>query len=486
MSTEETDAPGSEDEEFEEEEDEDEAIEAAAAEEEPARLVPPPVAAPAAPKPKPAPSRRRGRPPGRTTTEPVQGPMPVSGDTRDAVFLWPQILGDLKAKGFGPEYVSIRVKRIGQGPLPSDAVEVGTIQGESVCGNESVSAGDDLARYVTEVFHLTKRGPAKYLLRVFYKSGAQWLRDMELRLDDPESIIAAQRRAADWNAGRGASAPPPVNVGHRQMGGLGSLPQQQQMQSAQPASDFFDQLQKYEQWRQGVIASGAPAPPQIQVVPAQPLAPPVAQPPPVPVLSPEDSELLEDAKFRQRAKRLGYIEIGALPPPTPPTVAATTQGVQSPVGGIRDILRSIKDLTSLKGEIASTFGIEIPEETDIEPAAAIEEVRLPFKPVAIPMVQPFGRAIYYPRDVEGGAVEWAQSFFAANPETSVELGLRFLQGVAKAVDQTSFGKVLEKLASQSGAAVESAKQAAAVGVVGTGQPSQPALNGQHPRRSPDL
>jgi len=458
-------------------EDEDAAIESAAAEEVPERVAPPR----AQPAPvRPTVTRRRAGRPRKDPAAPVStAPPTVDGlETRDAVFLWPLLLSEQKQKGYSADGLAIRVRRIGIGPNPSDAVDLGTIQGEAVCGNEQISAGDDLHRYIVNVYHVNFRGPAKYKLRVFYKIGARPIRDMELQLAHPDEIISAQRRAESWNMDRGAAqqSSPPASVGYGRPGampgmpgsGFGSLDPMQMFQQMR------GMLEWYEGVRQQAAATGAPVPPQIVMAPSAPAPPP--PPPAAPALSEEDRLLIEEGRFRRMAERLGYVPASSIPQAPTPNAQTVTQSAQNPVDGLRGFIKVIKEIDGVKEDLRGLFG---GTEEDQEPAdvPSPEVVKPPFTPFEIPMVKPFGRPIIYPQNVEGGAVEWAKSFFAANPETSVDLGMKFLGSVAKAVDGTSFGRVLEALAQQGGAAAAAAGAARSSGIVGTGAPPAPGLNG---------
>jgi hypothetical protein len=463
----------------------------AAIDEPPARLEIPPAQTEPAPAPsrsEAAPKRKPGRPRGGRPA-PVKNMQEyrAAQKSKEALYAWPEILKAIQDKGYSAEDVMIAVDCQGMGPLPTNRIPVGQIEASAVCGTEAVSAGDELVNFITHVYHMGRRGPARYNLKAYWKRGAQIIGWMECSLGDPTEIVEAQRRAENWQRQRGqargsmgsgidgAGYPRPAQG----MGGLSSVASGAGFASSvSPVEQLREVANLYESIRQNMIASGMGSPPPIAAAPQAPASPPAPLPP---RLTPEEQEMLEEAKFERRARALGYVPASSIAAHTPaPTAAQVTQAAADPVAGIKGLLKSFKEISNMRSELAEALGIEEPDDPPPAVTATIEEkVEPPFKLAMLPLVKAGKdkRPVYFPQDVEGGAVEWAKAFFSANPDTSTEIGLKFLSGVAKAVDQTSFGRILEKLAAQGGAAQVAAQEAQVKGVVGTGAPPAPAMNG---------
>ena len=444
--------------------------------EEPEKVEATPSIATTTPAPPPAqprkkrPYTRRQKPADvAATPTAVEPEAPAVGvDPNDAMTSWPQILEMAREQNMGPEYLMIRIQRTGEGLHPTPPTWLDTIEGSMVAGNESVDPGQALVDYVTNAVHLTTKGPAKYRLYTLLKGArGSFGKMMAIRLGHPEEI-RVQRRAKDeyfmeqQRLGYGQPGLPPRRPTPQQP--LPPPPPYPQAapQAAAPQPDPFEQFARYEQWRQQVIATGAPAPP-----PAPPPPPQVIHmPPPQPAgprLTAEETELIEEAKFTRFLEKGGYVKAG-VGAPVPPAAAA--QAAQNPVSAIKELLGTFKAIQGLKGEVGELFGVTEAEEKPEEPE---EKPDVP-KFVQIPAAKAFGRPIFMPQETEG-FVDWCQKAVLANAETSGDLALKMLGGFAQALDKTSFGKLVEKLAAQGGAPAVVAEQAKAAGMIGTGAPN---------------
>lgn len=401
---------------------------------------------------------------------------PIEGlDPQDAMTTWPCILEEARAKGMGPEYFLIRIQRTGEGLHPTPATWLDAIEASMVAGNESVDAGQMLVDYVTNAIHLTTKGPAKYRLYTILKGArGNFTGSMTIRLGHPDDI-RMQRRAKDeyfleqQRMGFGQPGRPPRPQQHQQPMPLPPPPpmppQQPTPVGAAPTGfDFFDYATKYEQWRNMVAATGAPMPPPAPAPPPQV----IHMPPPTPLgprLTPEETQLIEEAKFTRFLEKGGYVKAG-VGAPVPPAAAA--QAAQNPVSAIKELLGTFKAIQGLKGEVGELFGVT--EATEEEPEKPAEPEGPKF--VKIPGVTAFGRAVMYPQDAEG-IVEKFQQAIIGNPETTMDMALKFLGGAAKALDGTKFGQLLERVMTQQAnpAAAEAAAAAKAQGMIGTGAPN---------------
>ena len=450
--------------------------------------------------PIPIPKKKTGRPRGsKTRTAPSEGVVDVANatlpssfegtagfDPRDVMTAWPETLDAAKAQGMGPEYLGIRIQRIGEGMHPTKPTWMDTIDGEQVCGDENLSPGQALIEYVTNVVHLPLKSPARYSLFAFLKSGnGTYGKMMVMRLGHPDDIRMQRNAKEQYLRSQRA-----MGVSGSPMPRYQPLPQQplpppppfpQQMPQPQVApaqqqqlgvAEMLAQFQAYEAWRQQVIATGAPPPPPApppQIIHQAPPAP--VLPPEAPKLSKEDAELLEEAKFMRRATALGWAP--HQPATTPPAVAA--QAANDPVAGIESLLNTFTKIDNLRAKVGAAFGVEATEE---KPEVAAEEPIEKPKIVELPVAKAFGRPIYMARETEG-FVDWCQQTVMANLETSGELATKMLGGFAKALDGTSFSRLLERLASQGGGPAALAAQARAAGMMGQA-PAPPQMNGAPP------
>jgi hypothetical protein len=383
---------------------------------------------------------------------------------------WPQILEMAREQNMGPEYLMIRIQRTGEGLNPTPPTWLDTIEGSMVAGDENRDPGQALVDYITNAVHLTTKGPAKYRLYTLLKGArGSFGKMMAIRLGHPEEI-RVQRKAKDdyffeqQRLGFGQPGSPPRRMQQALPLPLPPPPPPPPVgvAPAGPAGfDFFDYATKYEQWRNMVAATGAPMPPpapQIVHVPA-----PQPQAPVGPRLTAEETQLIEEAKFTRFLEKGGYVKAG-VGAPTPPAAAAAA--AQNPVSAIKELLGTFKAIQGLKGEVGELFGV----------SEAVEEEKPeePEKPkfTEIPVAKAFGRPIFWPADGDG-MVDTFQKAIVANPETTMDMALKFLGGAAKALDGTKFGQLLERVMSQSAnpAAAQAAAQAKAAGMIGTGAPN---------------
>lgn len=171
---------------------------------------PPPQAAPPPGLPSGAGFGAASRPAGKT------GHYPSVADTKlsnDGDVLWMQIIDEIQANGFSPYDMEIRVKRLS----PHPAVQLGTIDGASVVGDASTSAGTALRDGVINWFVLPSgvNAPSLYELNFCWKNKAQFFRRGELQLPSRNEIIAmrqaeyARQSASNVGAGYVPQPPPP-------------------------------------------------------------------------------------------------------------------------------------------------------------------------------------------------------------------------------------------------------------------------------------
>jgi hypothetical protein len=413
-------------------------------------------------------SKNAPKPPEVQAAQPAAIPSPPEGEhTKDALVVWPHIIENvLKPKGVGPSAVMFSAERVGIGPFPSDSIPVGRFDGEAVAGEATVSPGDAIVNYVTEVFHLGRRnqGPAIYKLRCYWKSKGDTIRIMDVKLDDPAEITAQRAREIRYAQSQMGSVPSRVPAYQPPAPYVPGTPYQpppafQAPPQGQSPQEMFSMFQSMmgmvtdfnERARQAALATGQPPPAPI-VVQQAPSPPPAPTEPPKPRLTEEEQEMIEEVKFRRRAERLGYV-----PRETIPAVAASTSQqvaatAANPVEGIRALLGSFKEIDKLRGDVAKVFGVPEPEEIE-----ATEPDKAPFSVVKIPLANFKGKEILWPRNVEGGFLEWAQAAVMSNLEVSTDLGMGALKKLSEIVDQTSFGKLLAQLAEKGGAAANVAR-----------------------------
>ena len=400
-------------------------------------------------------------------------------DPRDALIVWPQILAYLRQFGMGGQDVYIIIERQGLPPYVSPVTKIETVDGAMFSGDETIGSGQALCDYITNVIHLGRQrlaGPALYKLMVGFKTGRGNRFMMTLKLDHPDEIAGVQRRKEQYDFNqRHARAMPPLPRPT-----MGAPPPQmpaQQMPMPPPppapaagpgpqSPDWFEWAQRYEAWRQSVAGSGQPAPPPVVMQQAPP------PPPQPPALSPEQRELIEEATFARRLRALGPDQLrmlGFVPatgPAAPVQAAAVTAAANNPVEALRGLAKTIRDIDSLRGEFGALLGVT--------PAAAAEgdgdrepEVDEDAPKISkIPLAKAWGKDILMPRNTEG-AIDFVQQWFAANPEISTEMGLKFMAGAMKILDGSNFAKVLVQLANDPRTAPVAAA-AKAAGMVGTG------------------
>jgi hypothetical protein len=406
---------------------------------------------------------------------------------KDPLIYWPKIIESARAKGMGPEYLQIRIERAGVGATPTPFILVETIEGEMVAGDET-TAGQTLVDYLTNVVHMGRKvaGRAVYKLFVFYKvKSSGGFPVMTIQLDHPDEIRAQQMRRAEYFRNREApslgmgSHPPAPARGYQ-------LPQQMAqppyLSAPPPAPSFgqggfaetLSQLQAYEEYRQGLIRAGQPAPPpapQPVYLPAPQPPPPPPAPAPVisnePRLSKEEEELIFEAKMARYIEKAGYVKPGMGAPAKPIEI-------KNQASGFKEIIQAFKELDSFKAQIAEVVGgkpgagdDEEEPETEAKPEDKISILQIPGASIG-------GRPIMLPRNTKG-TIDFFQQAVMANLETSQELAVKALGGVAAALDKTSFGKLLESLANKGPQAAQLAQAARASGMVGTG-----AVNGATP------
>ena len=390
---------------------------------------------------------------------------------RDPTVLWPKIIEKARAAGVNPELIQISIERSAIGPAPTAFVLIDTIGGDVVAGDESGNAGQMLVDYVTEVIHLTRKAPAQYKLHARYRvRQIGSFATMYLKLDHPDEIRALRMRKADFLATQrvsSGSAPnwrsPPA------MPGMGHWPSQTPTlpapappaQTTPPSPmDQLDQWRRWEEFRQQLVQTGQPAPPSMpmptfQPPPAPP--PPPQLPPPAPAMSKEQEELIFEARMNRFIKANGYV----LPSEAP---AAKPAEIKDRAAGFKDIIAAFKELETFKTQITEAVGGgNAGAEEEEEPAAPnpIDKVTL------FPIPAPGGKIIQLPRNTKG-TVDFIQQWLGSNPEMTMELGVRAMGGIAQALDQTSFGKVLAGLAARGGPPAQIAQAVAAAGIQGSG------------------
>jgi len=305
---------------------------------------------------------------------------------------------------------------------------------------------------------------------------------MVIKLDHPDEIRAQQMRKAEYFRSRdSASAALPLpGLGRPPAPRAAGYPAAPQAPAPPPfypptvppnaqggLAETLAHLRAYEEWRQQTIAAGQPAPPpapQIVHMPAPP-PPPAPIAPEGPRLSKEEEELIFEAKMARYIEKAGYVKPGMGSPAKPAEI-------KNQASGFKEIIQAFKELDAFKTQIAEVVGGgkgEDPEE-EPEPAAKPDEITV----LRIPGATFGGRPVMLPRNTKG-TVDFFQQAVMSNLETSQELGVKAIAGVASALDKTSFGKLLESLAAKGGAPAQLAQTAKSAGMVGTG-----AVNGATP------
>lgn len=397
---------------------------------------------------------------------------------KDPLLYWPKIIESARAKGMGPEYLQIRIERAGVGAHPTPFIIVETIEGEMVAGDET-TAGQTLVDYLTNVVHMGRKVPGRavYKLFVFYKvKSSGGFPVMTIQLDHPDEIRAQQMRRAEYFRNReapslGMGNPPPMpGMGYR-----GPLPQAPPPPTPPPfystvpptgggLADTLAQLRAYEEWRQQTIAAGQPAPPPAPQIVHMPAPAPPPPPPAPPARDPEVEELIFEAKMHRYIEKMGYVKPGVGAPAKPAEI-------KNQASGFKEIIQAFKELETFKSQIREAVGVgggELEEEPEPkEPEDKISVVQIPGATIG-------GRPIMLPRKTKG-TIDFFQQAVMSNLETSQELAVKALGGVAQALDKTSFGKLLENLAQKGGAPAQVAQIAKTSGMVGTG-----AVNGATP------
>jgi hypothetical protein len=427
--------------------------------------------------------RRPGRPKGsKNALKPSETPQaappapPIDEEwesTREALISWPKLIEKkLRPIGLGPDAVMIAVTRIGLGPYPSDAIPIGTFDGATVAGNTDISPGDAINNYICEVFHMGRRGPALYKLRVYFKVKGDTIRQMEVKLDDPNEIAAQRQRMMRYDAQNpmlGATGVGPGSRGYSPQAPVYQAPYVPgasyqppppgpQGQSPQEMFGMFQSMMGMvtefnERARQAAMATGQPPPAPIVVQQAPPTPPPAPVEPPKPRVTPEEERYIREGQFREMAAQLGFVPRDSIPQALPPSSQQVAAMASNPVDSVRAVLSSFKEIDKLRGDFAKVLGISEPGDDDPEP----EPEKPPFTLTKIPMANFKGKEILWPGGTEAGFLNWAKAFVASNLEVSREVGLGALQKLSQIVDQTSFGKLLAQLVEKGGAAADVAR-----------------------------
>jgi len=449
------------------------------------------------PQPPPPPRRRRRRsdlgvprkPVSETSQEASAFDVKLPGieiDHRDVSIMWPITLQYLADNQRGPQDLELRIFRQGTGNFATPDTPVDFVDGSMFANDDGGTSGaQKLIDYITSAIHLGRqyKGPALYKITTRFKDakgGAT--RMMTLRLDHPDEIRGMLARKQEWQDQQHAAPPPrpyarPPSMGYSPTQApmpQYAAPPQSPPQAAPaapppptppsalaPGQDPIQVMQSYfqlyEAWRErwGAQAAAAAPPP--------PPPAPVAPPPQAPALSKEDQALLNRARAEEAARSLGWAPPQAQAPVQPAHVA---QAVHDPISALRDYAKQMKEFEGLKDDLADFFGLK-PQASAPEEPPEEEEKPDPPKFVEIPIARPFGRPVYFPQDTEG-TVDFVQKAVMANLETSGELAMRVLGGLAKSIDNTSLGRVLERLAAASPQAAEVARAAKAMGMVGEG------------------
>lgn len=396
---------------------------------------------------------------------------------KDPLIYWPKIIEAAREKGFGPEYIQIRIDRSALGVNPTEFTTADTIEDASiVAGSEETNAGQALVNYVINVIHLARKAEAKYRLYAFYKirtTGSFPV--MHMRLAHPDEIRAQEARKADYLHHQRMSGPvgpsgyssSPVQRMTGPMG-FGAAPQPppaapvvvQASAAPQTPTEQLAHLIQFEELRQRLMAMGQPVPPPLPQIIHAPPPPPVYQPPPPPALTKEQEELIFEAKMNRFIEAKGFVKPGLGAPPATAAAAAAA----NPVAAVKELIKTFGEIRGMETSVKAMFGIaeDAGEEPEDKPTK-LEELSV----LKIPGVGVGGRPIMLPRNTKG-TLDFFQQAVMSNLETSQELGVKAIAGVAAALDKTSFGKLLESLAAKGGAPAQLAQTVKAQGLVGVG------------------
>ena len=451
----------------------------------PTEPAPPPVGVAAAPKP------RAAAPPPAAVQEPLT---PTSEPTKTAVARWPLVLERLAQEGRNASHVTIRVYRTALGHFAGQSVPImlGPLEGANVEGNEQMAPSDALTEAVTQVYHMARKGPAKYNLEFHYKvapreaRGGTMICAGDLTLDDPDAIAAQERRTQEYFAKQSAPREMPFSYARGTSGVVEKSPGVWGPLRIEPQSNSqIDDLRR----DLAKLIGGQNATEEVRTIITQALAgampPPAAVTPPVPQLSEQEREWIEEGRFRAMAARLGYVPraenvgVGAMPPaaaamPHQPPTQVVSQAVGDPLAGVQGLLRSLEALEGLKPRFAKLAGVAMPELAadgdEGPPEPVVPDDPNPFGLQEVPVTRFQGNPIMIPTKADG-FVETVQAFAMANPNLAMEM----LTRVAGVLNSGAFGALIEKLTNLGGPPAQVARQVAARGVTGTG--SEPQLNG---------
>lgn len=457
----------------------------------------------------------------RAATLAAAPPHPPRGavdGSKNVAIIWQKLIEDMRTRGEDPATIWIRVRRFALGPnrTPDNAQnDAAPIDGAAVCGSETISPGEDLVNYVTDVFHFNSHppGPAKYSFNFYWKSGASNripVPEGELRLGDPREI-KQQRDAARLIAERRRMENPAVGMGY--------------LSPSLPAFRAGGGVQSgYYVPQPGGVQSGYYVPQPAQ--PPQP--PPASQLPPLAGASPELEEMRRQlyqenerlarlgGVYEERARMEGVLAqrpvaaasvensaeveariaasvikalmaAGAIPTPGvggPPLKQETVSTlVESPMAAAKSFFNQMREFKKMEQEMSEMFA---PTEEEPEPPSAllekppiIEVHEDPYKMKEIPLVGQalgLGALQHGPRKEGESFIDYMIRLGMHNPGVAMKVGRSLQTGVLsqvvkKALENTAVGQVMA--AQQSARVVE--MPTAAIGTNGAPpQAPQPA------------
>ena len=364
----------------------------------------------------------------------VQLTSPSANPSKSVLDRWPDVIDHLRELGFGPDNCQISVHRVTLGPVASPPTECHPmISGEQVIGGGSLTPGEALVNYLTDVFHMTQPYPARYVLGFRYKQRPAGKTNYvictaEYQLGHP-SELARQRMLAQqaWQQQQTLSAqqpPSPQYPTYPSPPNTGAPQQQPQQPSPQPS---------LPQMFAGLGGHGGllpPAPQDVRPDPGQEqmysmmrmlleraLTPPPEAPKPPPPPPPPTFEQ-EVQKFVAMTKLMRELQ-GPPPAQVPAALPAAVQQAPAvaptPLAVLQENLKMMKVQGELAKEMKKVMGFagvdkETTETQEPEPEEKPFEVldaggmRIPYKE---------GLALFSP--------DWLKAYIALNPEKAMAL-----------------------------------------------------------------
>lgn len=406
----------------------------------------------------------------------------VSNDgTKNISLIWTELCTRLRDMGLGPDAVWIRLRRYAIGPTRTPenaALDKPQIDGGAVAGTESVTPGEDLVQFVTDVYHFTSLnpGPARYTFNFHWKSGNSngiSAPEGELVLGDPREIKAqreaasmvARRREMERGPGYGYAAAPSNMGSYRSPppGFPAPLPQAPPASPVAPAlPQFIGASPELEQMRREIEAQARENARLTGIYDERARQEGLR---PAPVAGPVETEADKEARLVGAVVKALAVS-GLLPTPSaaPAQVSLSqpvvAQTISSPLATLREAFKQMREFREMDNEMREAFA---PEEDDPEPpplptatppvplpasSASAEDDPYAFK--ELPWTAPFAGGVPLKnrkKDPSESMAEYIIDLGMNNPEGAMKVGIGIMNGplgaaVGKLLENTAIGKVI--------------------------------------------